>query len=170
MLGRAFLVEDQTFTDYRKNMTTDWTVKVEAALARIREESPTTTGCSEDTLATFERQHQLALPAAYRCFLASAGMNPGDFLDGSDLRFDELAGLQSSARSLLEENGAPPLPSNAFVFCEHQGYQFLFFHLGESEDPTVHYYLELSGEFKVVASTFSDWLVGAVNDEFPSGA
>ncbi len=148
-------------------MTNDWRTRIEWAVGQIRDHSSIISGCSEADLADFQRKRSLELPEAYRHFLGAAGANCGRFLQGSDLRFEDLDSLQSSAQSLLGDDGGPGLPENAFVFCSHQGYQFLFFQLGGGPDPEVRYYLEGEGEFKLVAPGFSDWLVRTVQDEFP---
>ena len=71
------------------------------------------------------------------------------------------------ARDLLEGDEGPPLPEAAFVFCSHQGYQFLFFEAGKGPDPEINYYLECEGSFQVVSPAFSDWLIQTVRNEFP---
>jgi hypothetical protein len=148
-------------------MVKAWQPKIEWALRQIEAHSRLTQGCSEAELEVFQRLQGLELPDAYLLFLGAAGVNPGEFLQGSDLRFEQLERLQFGAQDLLDDNGGRMLPKNAFVFCSHQGYQFLFFQLDDGPDPQIHYYLEGEGEFKSVAPAFSDWLVQAVHDEFP---
>lgn len=119
-------------------------------------------GCSADDLADLERQEGIRLPASYREYASAAGMRPGDFLVGSDLAFDQLDTVRRSALALLEDDSGPKLPDAAFVFCSHQGYQFLFFELGDSPDPPVFHYLEGTRAFREVAPSFSAWLGEAV--------
>jgi hypothetical protein len=147
----------------------DWIAKVDQAVQQIREHSPDVEGCSAEDLARFQQDQKVELPLAYARFLAGVGRNMGEFLVGSDLWFRELPSQLETARALLEDDAGPELPPDAFVFCSHQGYQFLFFYLGEGPDPAVHYYLEGTARFDVVAPSFSSWLAGAVIDEF-SGA
>ena len=123
-------------------MADDWKPKVEWALRQIGECSRNIDGCSESELADFQRERNLRLPAAYLRFLGVVGVNSGEFLRGSDLRFQQLDRLQSGAQALLDDDGGPTLPEDAFVFCGHQGYQFLFFHLGEGPDPEIHHYMD----------------------------
>jgi hypothetical protein len=153
--------------DEATRMARAWKPKVEWALRQIEAHSRVTQGCSDAALVAFQRHHGLELPEAYLRFLVVVGMNSGEFLQGSDLRFEQLHSLQSEAQELLNDDDGPTLPENAFVFCSHQGYQFLFFRVGQGPDPQVHHYLEGDREFKTVAPTFSDWLVQAVRDEFP---
>jgi hypothetical protein len=147
-------------------MQEHWIAKLEPALRQIASRSSGTAGCSDGELAAFQRDRRLELPEAYLHYLRAVGVNPGEFMRGSDLKFEELDALQSEAPLLLEEENGPSLPENAFVFIAHQGYQFLFFRLDEGADPPIYHYLEGESDFKVVAPSFSDWLVGAVRDEF----
>lgn len=148
-------------------MACTWEQNIESALAQIRAGLSAVRGCSREQLAAFQKENQVTLPDAYVRFLEGAGMLPGDFLRGSDIQFDQLGRLQSLATHLLEEDGAPQL-ENGFVFCSHQGYQFLFFRLDGGPDPEVWHYLEGDGVFKAVAPSFSDWLVRTVGQEFQS--
>jgi hypothetical protein len=43
---------------------------------------------------------------------------------------------------LAENHFEEPLPKNAFVFYMRQGYQIMFFHLGEDEDPPIYFFGE----------------------------
>ena len=140
--------------------------KIDWALAQIRSRTAIE-GCSDAEVATFQQERALKLPRAYLRFLGALGVNSGEFLQGSDFLFEQLDRLQSGAQALLDDDQGPRLPERAFVFCSHQGYQFLFFDLGEGPDPTVHYYMGGDRRFKVVAPAFSDWLVQTVRDEFP---
>jgi len=148
-------------------MASPWKPRVDWALQQIEAHSRITQGVPEDELAAFQRHQGLQLPDAYLHFLRAAGMNPGEFLQGSDLRFEQLERLQSGAEALLDDGAGPTLPGRCFVFCGHQGYQFLFFRLDDGPDPQIHYYLQGEGKFKTVTPTFSDWLVQSVHEEFP---
>jgi hypothetical protein len=50
------------------------------------------------------------------------------------------------------------LPSNAFVFYGHQGYEFGFFLLGQGDDPPVYQYVEGEETPNLVWGSFSDYL------------
>ena len=145
-------------------MATVGHLRTEEALLQIREHGGAIRGCSDSQLQGFQQERGLELPSAYLRFLAVAGLDPGDFLVGSDLRFEQLDDLQSGARYILEDDKGPALPDDAFVFCSHQGYQFLFFRLSQGPDPQVFWYLEESHEFKLVASSFSEWLGQTVRE------
>jgi hypothetical protein len=57
-----------------------------------------------------------------------------------------------------------------FVFAVHQGYTFLFFRCGGSDDPPVFLYEEGETRFRQVADSFSAWLVGCAQDEIDADA
>jgi hypothetical protein len=139
---------------------------LEATLRLIQEHSAAPLmGCSEQDLLAVQRSMMLQLPSAYLRFLRHCGADTGNFLEGSDLTTAVLPRLRDSAEALLTDDVGPPLPDDAFVFCSHQGYQFLFFRLSDGPDPPVYYYLEASGVFREVAPSFSEWLRQAVHDE-----
>jgi hypothetical protein len=46
----------------------------------------------------------------------------------------------------------------------HQGYQFLYFHAGEGDDPEVHRYEE-GGPLQRLGVNFSTWFLSAADDE-----
>jgi hypothetical protein len=145
----------------------DWRTSLEASVRRIRaaSEEPAS-GVPIAELASFEVRGRYTLPAAYRSYLLKVGLAPGDFLVGSDLAYRHLTGLQESARALVEESKAEALPPSAFVFCGHQGYQYLFLRMDEGDDPPVYRYLEGDLAFRRVHDSFSEWLAGAVVDEY----
>lgn len=145
----------------------DWRSSLEVSFGRIRAESEKpASGLPIAELAAFEARGPYALPAAYRLFLLNVGLDPGDFMRGDDLAYRCLAGLQASARALVAESKAAELPLTAFVFCEHQAYEFLFFRMDEGDDPPVYHYLEGDPSYERVRESFSVWLAGAVVDEY----
>lgn len=105
------------------------------------------------------------LPEAYRRYLELVGSGAGGFLMGSNFLFRELDRVQSGADALLADDGIDGLPPNAFVFCSHQGYQFLYFHVTGDPDPKVKYYLEGERVHREVAGHFSEWLETTVSEE-----
>lgn len=88
-------------------------------------------GCSAEEIASLVAQSEAVLPESYRQFMEVAGNGVADFLQGSDFTLRELDGVREAANELLEAAGLPTLPSDAFVFTMHQGYQFYFFDKGE---------------------------------------
>jgi hypothetical protein len=52
----------------------------------------------------------------------------------------------------------------------HQGYQFLFFRCGVSDDPPVYLFLEHEPRVQRVAESFSSWLASAAQDEIEAVA
>jgi len=158
----------QSTIDGSVTMTAEsWRSTVEWSLVQIRtcSERPVR-GCSPREIEALQTTCGVRLPAAYVRFLEVVGVDCGDFLRGSDLALEWLAGNQSGARALLEDDAGPPLPEDAFVFCSHQGYQFLFFIANGDPDPEVRDYLEHES-YRVVAPSYSAWLAQAVRDEFP---
>lgn len=147
-----------------------WEAVVDEATATIRSRSRRPViGCSDLELREFQAGHVVELPPSYLRYLGAAGKDCGDFLFGSDLHFDALDAVRISAQALLADDAGPTLPDDAFVFFSHQGYQFSYFRLAGGPDPEVYYYLEREGAFRVIAPSFSAWLVRAVADEFRDG-
>jgi hypothetical protein len=100
-------------------------------------------GCKLDEIIKLEEFIGAPLPKAYREFLIIMGKKAGKLFMGSNYYYSEVFKLRQSALELLEFNKFTiPLPENAFVFLMHQGYQFLFFLLDDSENPIVYYYSE----------------------------
>lgn len=149
-------------------MRNPWEENLDEAVARIsrRTELPVL-GCTEQELQEFQASHGIELPAAYAEYLRRIGKDTGSFLVGSDLCFGVLDTLRTSAEALLHDDKGPNLPRDAFVFCYHQGYQFLFFRVEAHPDPEVQRYLEGERAFRAVAPSFSSWLLQAATDEFP---
>lgn len=149
-------------------MNRPWQTSVYQASETIRTRSPRpVSGCTRSEVDQLQAALGVNLPAAYVDYLLAIGKDCGTFLMGSDLHFGELRKVRDDAVALLEEESGPTLPLDAFIFCGHQGYQFLFFRVTGDEDPPVEYYLEGQGEFKVVAASFSEWLARTVKEEFP---
>lgn len=121
--------------------------------------------CSASEVERLQSDSGLPLPAAYKAYLLIAGQAPPPAWVGSDCAVRHLPSLRAEAERLLRESGRPPLPTEAFVFLMHQGYQFFYFVAdGRSDDPEIFYYFE--GEPAVVRSfdRFSD-LVAVVASE-----
>lgn len=145
----------------------DWKERVAWSVSQIEKLSRgPTRGCSAPELSSFQLSAGVELPQAYLLFLQQLGHSAGDLMHGTDFSFGKLGDLQDSALDLLEDDQAPPLPANAFVFCGHEDYQFLFFVLEGNPDPAVFRYMEGEG-IQMVASSFSEWLRRTVIEEFP---
>lgn len=123
-------------------------------------------GCTTEEIASLERLHRVRLPKVYREFLLKMGKSAGSFLQGTDFLFKDLRRLREQAEILLSDTASPlKLNESDFVFAVHQGYQFLFFPIGGSEDPAVFHYEEGDESAARVFDHFSDWLLTAVQDE-----
>jgi hypothetical protein len=125
--------------------------------------------CSAAEVAEVARGSGVVFPAAYTAYLLTSGRRPPSSWVGSDCTIDCLPKLGGWAEKLLAENGLPALPSQAFVFLLHQGYQFFYFVAdGTTDDPPVFYYLE--GEPTVVwkFERFSDLVAVCAGEEQPA--
>ncbi|MEW8521512.1 MAG: SMI1/KNR4 family protein [Candidatus Thiodiazotropha endolucinida] len=112
---------------------------IDAGLAEQNE----ITGCVESEIKRIEEIAGCKLPLEYEKFLENLGKSGGKFLQGTDVFFDSILEIQEWAVELLEEEGKKNiLPRNAFIIFMHQGYEFGYFLLGESEDPEVFFYSE----------------------------
>jgi hypothetical protein len=122
-------------------------------------------GCTAEEIRQIEAKFQLQLPGIYQEFLARMGKAAGHFLVGSDFLFPTPLSLRAEAEALLEQSGLEfELEHGDFVFVGHQGYEFLFFRVGDSPDLPV-FLLTEDEEPKKVFSQFSDWLLSCVGDE-----
>ena len=90
--------------------------------------------CDEPTVRDLERQLGLALPAAYREFLLTAGRGFPTWAGSQHAIDDDLPELQRSGKRLLEGCGGR-LPADAFVFLIHQG---------DGDDPAVYQWVDLA--------------------------
>ena len=123
-------------------------------------------GCTEEEVCILEQKSSHRLPAVYREFLKSVGWSAGNFLVGTDMFYPEVLSFRGAAERLLKQNNANyALSSNAFVFLMHQGYQFLFFHLEDNDDPPVFHYIEPNKSPVRVSEKFSAWLDQCIEDE-----
>jgi hypothetical protein len=87
------------------------------------------------------------LPYSYKVFLKNFGKGAGRLMDDVDIFYDSIFNLTKKAREILQDEGDPILPENAFVFTMREG-QFFFFKVDEiTEDPPIFYYMELATEF-----------------------
>jgi hypothetical protein len=124
-------------------------------------------GCSSAEIDEIEDSSPgVRLPSVYRAFLESMGRSAGQFMRGTDLFYPEILGLRKIAEALLRECAvAWRLERQHFVFCSHQGYQFLFFDCTRGEDPPVWLFLEGETAPREVFPRFSEWLRRCVQDE-----
>jgi hypothetical protein len=146
---------------------------MQSAVRRVLEEltaaglvtTETLQGCTDDEIAALEQAHGVTLPAAYREFLCVMGRQAGTFFRGTDFLYGDLDGMREAADDLLADDEADELDAADFVFAMHQGYNFLFFRCGISDDPPVLLYVEQEPGVREVANSFTAWLQGAARDE-----
>lgn len=102
----------------------------------------------------------------YELFLKAMGRGAGKFFEGTDIFYPEILTIKRGAEELLREDEVPfCLSESDFVFCSHQGYQFMYFKLDElNDDPAVYYYLEGSGIIRKKWDHFSSFLLNAIED------
>ena len=116
--------------------------------------------CTADEIRALEEKYSVTLPAKYKEFLKAGDALFQEIMVGSDFHPPYLENLNDWAKELLEEDGnSHKLKPGDFVFCMHQGYQFLFFNCLEStDDPPVYYYLEGGDGFQEVAPSFTSYI------------
>ena len=123
-------------------------------------------GCSDTEIRQLESLVNAKLPIIYKEFLKTMGQCAGSFLAGTDLFMPKLFNLRTWAETLLQRTDSPfRLPPSIFVFLVHQGYQFMFFHLNQGDDPEVFHFEEGEEQPRAVFSHFTDWLAASVDDE-----
>lgn len=120
-------------------------------------------GCSQRDIAQLEASAGIPLPRQYSEFLCAMGHGAGAFFQGTEIFFAALDGLRNRAVDLLAENGENfCLPTDAFVFAMHQGYEFNYFLLSQGENPAVYQYVEGRGNPVLTWKTLSEFLSDAI--------
>ena len=116
--------------------------------------------CTSGEIRALEDKNALTLPIKYKEFLLNGDAVFEEVMAGSDFHPPYLEKLNDWAKDLLEEDGNPcTLKVDDFVFCMHQGYQFLYFNCSEdSDDPPVYYYLEGDKSVTRVANSFTQYI------------
>lgn len=116
-------------------------------------------GCSEQEIEELEKACELSLPYSYKVFLRNFGHGFGGVANDVDFLYQDVLPLTNIAREILQEEGDPVLPGNAFVFAMRYGEQFAFFEASEGiEDPPTFFYMECDENFtKTDDSIFDFW-------------
>lgn len=112
-------------------------------------------------IAYLQERFNCQFPAVYQQFLSLMGNGAGNYMKGSSVFANELPSLKDWTAELISENSMQPLPSNAFVFWMHQGYQAAYFLLNGNDDPSVYYFSEGKGmkAFVLKETTLSDFFL-----------
>ena len=123
--------------------------------------------CTLQEVQALEQQLETQLPKAYCEFLIWMGHEAGPFMRGTDCFYNDLSQLREWAIELLAENSiSQTLLDNAFVFCMHQGYQFMLLRMCEGNDPPVYYYNETERRniFCIIFSSFCAFLLKEIDE------
>jgi hypothetical protein len=102
------------------------------------------------------------IPKTYDVYLLAMGHSNGGVLFwGADSSYGALKVAKESLRTILNQNdGAPSLPDNAFVFLSYQTADFFFFVAEKGiDDPPVYYFANPSEGFIQVAERLSGWFL-----------
>lgn len=119
-------------------------------------------GASAAEIGELETYAGGSLPDVYRRFLSVMGHSAGTLFRGSDCLLTQRHRLRfrESAERIINRNGAGfELPEDAFVFLVHHGYQFLYFCLGQGDDPPVFRFSDADQTANKIADTFSGFLL-----------
>ncbi|WP_311970484.1 SMI1/KNR4 family protein [Pseudomonas baltica] len=124
----------------------------------------TLVGCSEVEIASIEQNFGCKVPLAYREFLTIAGRSAGKIFCGVDIFYPRLLSLKVEADELLDELGLSDLlPTDAKVFCMHQGYEINYF-LPISDDPPVFQFFEGQNSMTKTWDGFSSFLIASIGN------
>ncbi|WP_081005854.1 SMI1/KNR4 family protein [Pseudomonas asplenii] len=121
-------------------------------------------GCSEVEIASIEQHFGCKVPLAYREFLTIAGRSAGKIFCGVDIFYPRLLSLKFEADELLDELGLSDLlPTDAKVFCMHQGYEINYF-LPVADDPPVFQFFEGQSSIDKTWDSFSSFLISSIEN------
>ncbi len=131
---------------------------------------PRIAGYCDYEISQIEASTNLRLPAYYKEFLRVLGKNGGGLMAGTHL-FPKSVEIVLKWRPLASRlmamgHAEEMLPESAFVFGDHQGYQFWYF-LNEpfDDNPAVFYYHENWKRPKKVNDSFTDFLLQVVEGD-----
>ena len=123
-------------------------------------------GCTSAEIERIESELGVELPPCYKDFLLAMGRSAGEFMVGTDYSIDKLPKFRTWAEHCMASNKVTfRLPQAAVVFASHQGYSFLYFDADGGLDPPVLMYTEAQPGLTQIATSFSEWLKMAVEDD-----
>lgn len=132
-------------------------ILLDSKLAKINEIH----GCTDEEVSFIETKHNVFLPNSYRDFLLHIGKGAGKFMQGTDIFYPSINDIKRESIELLKENGEEfSLADSDFVFEMHQGYEFLYFKLSNTDnnDSSVYQYVEGEGGITKEWDSFEDYI------------
>ncbi|QIX60619.1 SMI1/KNR4 family protein [Hymenobacter sp. BT18] len=129
---------------------------LQASIEKLGEIIP----CNDSDIVAIEKNIGFALPESYKEFLLLMGRKTGRLFQGTYVIYDNIPYFKEYANKILVRNNSKNiLTEKDFVFLYHHGYQFMFFKLGENNDPKIYYYNECGeDEFEIIYSSFSEFI------------
>jgi len=127
-------------------------------------------GCSDDEIEAIRlHQHVKFLPDIYRQLLRAVGQNAGQLFQGSYFECSAAPYLKEGAQEILEDEELPfVFPDDAFVFLDHQGYAWLYFHTATGDDdPPVYRFNGAEAKQVVIADSLSSFLWESIRELAP---
>ena len=136
---------------------------LEAIVARLNKNYVGLLPCTIEEVNQLETSLQIKLPEAYREYLLTMGKYSGKINEGTDCFYDDLIRIQAWPKELLKENSIQDeLPSDAFIFSMHQGYEFWYFRISEGDNPPVYGFHEGEDDPQLLVAqfpTFTDYIL-----------
>lgn len=125
--------------------------------------------CDIYEVKLIEEKYGIALPKVYKEFLLAMGKEAGNYMKGSTVFYKDILNIHGWTKELIFENDLPSLPSDAFPFWMHQGYQAAYFKVTEGENPPVYYFTEGKGYTDFILDTKSliDFFLVELKNSFP---
>jgi SMI1-KNR4 cell-wall len=149
-------------------MKTDPTTDIAQRLRELSDlDDSAIEGAAATEIGELETYAGGSLPDTYRRFLSVMGRSAGALLRGSDCLLTQRHGLRlrESAERIIHRSGAGfELPQDAFVFLVHHGYQFLYFHLQQGDDPPVFRFSDADQTANQIADSFSSFLLARLSE------
>ena len=137
---------------------------VEAAVrGRILASPLQARGCTDAEVLSLEQSWGKPFPRTYVDFLREVGKGLGSLFTGTDVFHPKCQEFKSVSLDMRAEG--MPLPEDAVVYLDHQGYIAQYFHVDSgSDDPPVFEVTTSSSEPLLVASSFSAMMINSIEE------